>query len=142
MASKASEWKDGKEIWVVTHDSERADKHLDVRGDVPPQFAGIRDRLLAAQASEAGRQRAVSGARIEKGAGVIRVTVRSKSREPQAESQPDPGNVEALLGSDRIFDIPVETAASLTGFSHDRARDYLAFEVLERISLFQRLFGR
>jgi hypothetical protein len=49
MVSRAAGWKDGRELWSVTHDAEKDLSHLDVRGTPPPQFARIRDELTAKQ---------------------------------------------------------------------------------------------
>jgi hypothetical protein len=47
MVSKAACWKNGEEIWWVMHDSDKDLMHLDARGSLPPQYARIRDELLA-----------------------------------------------------------------------------------------------
>jgi hypothetical protein len=47
MASKATGWKDGQMKWSVTHDCQKDRRHLDVQGEPPPEFAAIRDKLLA-----------------------------------------------------------------------------------------------
>lgn len=99
MVSKAAGWKDGKELWSVIHDCQKHAQHLEARGQLPPEFVSIRDRVLAEQASE-------------------------------------------TEDCDHIFEIPPETAASVTDFEHDAVRKDLTFEVLERVPFFQRMFGR
>jgi len=47
MVSKATGWKDGQMIWSVTHDAQKGQQHLEVKGEPPPEFAAIRDGLLA-----------------------------------------------------------------------------------------------
>lgn len=47
MASQATGWKEGRMKWSVTHDVQKGERHLDVQGEPPPEFAAIRDRLLA-----------------------------------------------------------------------------------------------
>lgn len=49
MVSKAAGWKDGRQLWSVTHELEKDSKHLDVQGTPPSQFARIRDDLFAKQ---------------------------------------------------------------------------------------------
>ena len=53
MVSKAAGWKDGRELWSVTHEAEKDLHHLDARGTPPPQFARIRDELTAKQTPDA-----------------------------------------------------------------------------------------
>ncbi len=52
MVTVASFWRDGRQIWRVTHDGQEAMNHLSIVGDVPPTFASIRDKYLAKQAAE------------------------------------------------------------------------------------------
>jgi hypothetical protein len=52
MVSVASLWRDGKRVWRVTHDGQESARHLSTDGDVPPEFASIRDKYLAKQAAE------------------------------------------------------------------------------------------
>ena len=47
MVSKATGWMDGEMVWSVTHDAQKDERHLDVHGTPPPEFAAIRDRLFA-----------------------------------------------------------------------------------------------
>src|SRR5688572_28449592 len=49
MVSRAAHWRDGREVWSVTHDSEEDSLHLDVRGEPPATFTAIRDRLTKEQ---------------------------------------------------------------------------------------------
>jgi hypothetical protein len=52
MYSTAAGWSGGRELWSVTHASERGRDHLAVVGNPPEPFGEIRDRLLADQRSE------------------------------------------------------------------------------------------
>ena len=54
MVSSASGWKDGSELWSVTHDAQENDDHLEVRGEPPAGFGAIRDRLIKQQEEEGG----------------------------------------------------------------------------------------
>src|SRR5437879_664559 len=54
MCSSASAWAGGREAWSVVHASDQGIEHLEVKGDLPPMFASIRDRLRAAQQAAAG----------------------------------------------------------------------------------------
>jgi hypothetical protein len=54
MVSRAAGWKDGKEVWSVTHDAGQDDLHLEIQGDPPDGFTAIRDRLLRQQEEEGG----------------------------------------------------------------------------------------
>lgn len=49
MASFASGWKDGRQIWSVAHNSDDDTRHLAVVGVPPPEFAGIRHSLESQQ---------------------------------------------------------------------------------------------
>ena len=91
MASGASGYSGGKEMWCIVHDAERGLSHLEVTGEPPPQLAAIHERL-AAELAEAGGD----------------------------ESEVD-----------YVFDVPVELAAELTGFRHDRSVGDTRFEVLK-----------
>ena len=52
MCSAAAGWKDGRKLWSVTHDAQRGHDHLATEGDLPPDYAAIRERLLAQQQTE------------------------------------------------------------------------------------------
>lgn len=106
MVSEAAGWKDGKKVWSVSHDAQKSIKNLVATGDLPEEFAAIRDRLVSQQDEE-------------------------DADEP---------------GCDYIFDVPLETAKSVTGFSHDV--DNGVFEVLSasaskssKPSFWKKLFG-
>lgn len=46
MYSRSALYRDGAELWTVTHDSEKGLRHLDISGDIPAEVAGIREDLL------------------------------------------------------------------------------------------------
>jgi hypothetical protein len=54
MCSTACGWKDGLEIWWMDHDSEVDVENLSTRGQLPAEFAGIHEKLLADQEAEGG----------------------------------------------------------------------------------------
>ncbi len=54
MVSSVANWKDGAQIWSVTHDAQEGDGHLDVHGQPPAGFAAIRDRLTKQQEEDRG----------------------------------------------------------------------------------------
>ncbi|RBP46501.1 hypothetical protein DES53_102892 [Roseimicrobium gellanilyticum] len=49
MVSRSACWKNGVQVWEVTHDSEESEHHLDIRGEPPAGFGAIRDRLTKQQ---------------------------------------------------------------------------------------------
>lgn len=49
MLSKASCWKDGRQLWSVKHQGEEGLRNLEARGVLPPAYEGIRDRFIAMQ---------------------------------------------------------------------------------------------
>jgi hypothetical protein len=109
MCSAASLWADGRQVWSVLHDAGKGIEHLKSKGNLPPMFAPISERLRAEQAAAGGKK----------------------------------------ASGDCIFDIPVEMAAQLTEYRHDRVMPELgdrAFEVLAmtaatpKRSLLRRLF--
>lgn len=55
MACLARGWKDGSELWSVEHFSDKGIMHLEARGELPSQFAELRDQLLKRQA-DAGKK--------------------------------------------------------------------------------------
>lgn len=52
MFSSAERWKDENLMWRIVHIGENGPDHLEERGTLPPEYAAIKDRLLAAQATE------------------------------------------------------------------------------------------
>lgn len=54
MISRAAGWKDGEQVWCITHGAEESDDHLDVEGEPPAGFAAIRNRLTKQQEEEGG----------------------------------------------------------------------------------------
>jgi hypothetical protein len=54
MVSRASSWKDGVQLWSVTHDAQEGDAHLDAQGKLPAEFTAICDRLTKQQEEEGG----------------------------------------------------------------------------------------
>ena len=54
MVSEASGWRDGRKIWSVVHEAQKASGHLKITGEPPPEFALIRERLQAEQATGEG----------------------------------------------------------------------------------------
>ena len=55
MFSTASGWANGSLRWSVTHDSENGGMlHLEASGQLPPNFANIRDRLTGEQDAHGG----------------------------------------------------------------------------------------
>jgi hypothetical protein len=97
MVSRAAGWKDGEQIWSVTHDAEEGDGHLEVEGEPPASFAAIRDRLAKQQEKDGG--------------------------------------------ADFLFDIPVDLAKEMTGYSHEETPQ-ITFDNFVKPTFFQRVFGR
>ena len=54
MFSQATGWRDGRELWTVTHEGEDGPAGLDESGALPPEYRAIRDALMAQQAAEGG----------------------------------------------------------------------------------------
>lgn len=52
MASNANGWKNGHKIWSIEHDTGQGIMHVKADGDLPLQYAEIRDRLLKKQEAE------------------------------------------------------------------------------------------
>ena len=82
MVSYAGLWQGGRPVWEIRHDG---GNHLDASGDLPADFARIRD------------------------------VAHNKQR----------ASVRGIMSVDYLFDVPTETAATQTGYRHDRvmARD-------------------
>ena len=55
MNSLATEWRDGKQVWSVSHDGSEGGEQLDVEGQLPDVFAELQHEATAAQA-EAGAE--------------------------------------------------------------------------------------
>jgi len=132
MCSAAAGWKDGRKLWSVTHDAQRGGDHLAADGDLPPDYAAISARLLAKQHADDLKKPPSS---------------RRWQRKSKDFSQ---------MRCDYIFNIPVELAQALTGYTHDEdipGQTGEPFEVLTggsptasaepaRKSFFKKLFGR
>ncbi len=107
MFSNAAGWQDGRKCWSITHDSQRGIRHLEAEGNLPPVFESIRDRLLSKQNEE-------------------------EVRKPRRLLQPRVTDI-SEMACDYVFDVPVATAHSLTGYRHDQEMPALTgqpFEVL------------
>jgi hypothetical protein len=50
MNSLATEWRDGKQVWSVSHDGSEGGDRLDVEGQLPDVFEELRHEATAAQA--------------------------------------------------------------------------------------------
>jgi hypothetical protein len=58
MCSHASQWRGGRELWSLMHDSHAGRiEHLEIKGELPPFFASMHDELCAKQ-QEAGGNKA------------------------------------------------------------------------------------
>jgi hypothetical protein len=54
MVSHAACWRNGQQIWSITHDVHvDGIKHLEIDGALPPNFTAIRERLFAEQRARA-----------------------------------------------------------------------------------------
>lgn len=84
MVSYASFWQGGRRTWEILHNRSHGVRNLDASGDLPAEFAGIRDIAMEKQRTQ------------------------EESRRP------------GQFGVDYVFDVPLETAATITGFRHDR----------------------
>ena len=49
MFSEATCWRDGHQVWRVTHSAHLGIEHLETQGELPPIFGDIRDRLCSKQ---------------------------------------------------------------------------------------------
>jgi|SRR5688572_14718508 len=54
MASTATGWRDGRQIWRADHQSENGIEDLTTEGELPAVFAAIHEGLRAEQAAEGG----------------------------------------------------------------------------------------
>jgi hypothetical protein len=84
MVSYSSLWHAGGHTWQIRHDSSQGSEHLELSGDLPAGFVGIRD------------------------IGMRKGRAQEERRKP------------GEWGVDYVFDVPLDTAAAITGFRHDR----------------------
>jgi hypothetical protein len=54
MCSAASFWANGREVWSVMHAAAKGIEHLETKGNLPPMFESISDRLRAEQTAAGG----------------------------------------------------------------------------------------
>lgn len=54
MFSRATGWRDGRQLWSVTHDGENGPQGVSEEGTLPAEYPAIRDRLSARQEAEGG----------------------------------------------------------------------------------------
>ena len=60
MCSHAAQWRGGRELWSLVHTADTGSiDHLEIKGEPPPFFASIRDRLRAKQQEAGGKKAAV-----------------------------------------------------------------------------------
>jgi hypothetical protein len=50
MNSLATEWRDGRQVWSVSHDGSEGGDQLDVEGELPDVFEELKQEAVAAQA--------------------------------------------------------------------------------------------
>ncbi len=50
MNSLATEWRDGRQVWSVSHDGSEGGDQLDVEGELPAVFEELKQEAVAAQA--------------------------------------------------------------------------------------------
>jgi hypothetical protein len=131
MASAATGWKDGRRLWSVIHDAQHGHEHLVAEGDFPPAYSAIRDRLLARQRQE------------------------DLGKPPANRRQQRKSGDFSQMRCDYIFNIPVDLAQALTGYTHSKdipGQTGQPFEVLTggspssvtapaKKSFFKKLFG-
>jgi hypothetical protein len=55
MFSAVYGWRAGQQQWSIVHESERSIEHLAASGELPAEFAAIRDRLAAEQQRAGGK---------------------------------------------------------------------------------------
>ena len=56
MESSAQLWRNGRRVWWIGHDANKGIEHLDVQGEAPAVFEGIRADLLGKQREARGRR--------------------------------------------------------------------------------------
>jgi hypothetical protein len=56
MFSRATGWRNGRQLWVVTHRGDEGPVEVEEEGALPPEYAPIRDRLVETQESEGGAE--------------------------------------------------------------------------------------
>jgi hypothetical protein len=49
MISYASCWRDGRHAWQLLHDSRQGREHLEIHGDMPPEFDELRNTAIERQ---------------------------------------------------------------------------------------------
>jgi hypothetical protein len=90
--SSASLWQGGRQIWEIEHQGDLGITHLEASGDLPPEFADIRDIAM-------DKARAFLN--------------RLESCKPGQWGDDDEWT------GDSVFNVPIDTAAAITGFRHD-----------------------
>jgi hypothetical protein len=98
MVSYSALWQGGRYAWQIRHDGEsQGVGHLETSGDLPPEFAGLRDTAMHKQRAREERRR--------------------------------PGG----WGVDYVFDVPLDTAAMITGFRYNGPIEHDLFRNLRSL---------
>lgn len=103
--SYSSLWQGGRHVWEIRHQGSQGGEHLDVFGDLPLVFTRSRDVALR-------KRRAAEEA------------IRKQGRSPNSPFD---------LPADYAFDVPLDTAATITGFSHTRGSGWDLFTNLQTL---------
>lgn len=119
MVSYASLWHGGRYIWQIRHEQRQGSDHLETSGDLPADFAHLRDDAVRKRRAEeeAIRKSGVENRVAEEGEldlghglGQMRYVIAA------------PGY---MLGpADHVFDVPFDVAATITGFRHTRGEGW------------------
>jgi hypothetical protein len=111
LVSYASLWQGGRHVWQIRHHRSHGAEHLEVSGDLPADFTPIRD--LAAQKRRAEEE-----------------AIREEGRRPDEWGPNSPFD----LPADYVFDVPLDVAATITGFHHTRAEGWELFTNLQALT--------
>ena len=128
MVSYASLWHGGRHIWQIRHDQSQGSDHLEISGDLPAEFAHLRDDAVRKRRSE---EEAIRKSGVQK----------SWAEEGELKLGPGLGRVRYQVASpgyvlgpaDYMFDVPFDVAATITGFRHDRGEGWERFTDLQAL---------
>ncbi|MGO9485234.1 MAG: hypothetical protein ACLPX9_11720 [Rhodomicrobium sp.] len=120
MVSYAGLWTNGRYTWEIRHDPRQGHEDLDLSGDLPQEFERLRDAALEKQRMQIQTPKPQVTGEKELPPEVELLDLRRIIlRSLRSAKQGNPSDW-ANLPVDYVFNVPLDTAATITGYRHNR----------------------